>query len=74
MNDLPKYWDEYLKQAKIETFRWHDLRHVCQSSRDGGRGPLRSEETFRAPRHENSGAICAPCAPFFERSGGLTDE
>ena len=30
-SDLPKYWEDYLKQAGIDNFHWHDLRHTFAS-------------------------------------------
>ena len=31
LKDLPNHWEEYLKQAGIEDFQFHDLRHTCAS-------------------------------------------
>jgi integrase len=31
LKDIPKYWEQYLKEAGIKNFRWHDLRHTFAS-------------------------------------------
>jgi site-specific recombinase XerD len=31
LNDLPREWEGYLKQAGIQNFHWHDLRHTFAS-------------------------------------------
>jgi integrase len=31
MTDLPREWERYLEQAKIEDFHWHDLRQNAES-------------------------------------------
>jgi site-specific recombinase XerD len=31
LNDLPREWEGYVKQAGIENFHWHDLRHTFAS-------------------------------------------
>jgi site-specific recombinase XerD len=31
LKDLPKYWEEYLAQADVQDFTWHDLRNTFAS-------------------------------------------
>ena len=65
MNDLPRYWEEYLKKAKIENFHWHDLRHTFDSRLVMAGADLYTVKSFGASRHENDGTTCASRPRFF---------